>query len=461
MRATRSSILFAGVAILLLAAACGDDATGPDAGTSALEGTVTSLATGEPLGGIAVLLLDDRMDVVVVTGSDGDGHFGFTALPAGSYLVYPFDEDLLVVPWHDARVQVRAGATATADLVMAPSDRADPYTWRIAGRITDAASGEPVAGAWVMPIGYGEAGNSARYLLDNTGLVAAVSDADGRYSMPAWPVRDWWPDGDVIGIGPVSCAATGYRPRTFVGSGPSVAHEPHLQGGLLPAPADSVLVLDIQLVRIPAGGLPAELTGTVRGRVVHQGAPRAGVMVTTTLTTLAAPDTVLAPDKVAVPGGSVASGADGTFAIPLEPGHYALRAGLLPDDGWCRDGGPGMIEILAGQILEVGDVTVGRAVMPVSPARGDVVSYPVAMLAWTSISGAERYEVELHAAGLPVFQATTTDTFLALDQDIYPSSGAVDCSWQVYAARMVEPPAFTRIAWFEVPQAFRVEGIPQ
>jgi hypothetical protein len=222
-----------------------------------------------------------------------------------------------------------------------------------------------------------------------------------------------------------------------------------------------VLVLDIQLVRIPAGGLPAEQTGTVRGRVVHQGAPRAGVMVTTTLTTLAAPDTVHAPDKVAVPGGSVASGADGTFAIRLEPGHYALRAGLLPDDGWCRDGGPGMIEILAGQTLEVGDVTVGRAVMPVSPARGDVVSYPLAMLAWTSVPGAERYEVELYAAGLPVFAATVTDTFLALDQGIYPSSGAVDYSWKVYAGRMVEPPGFTRIAWFEVPQAFRVEGIPE
>jgi len=184
-------------------------------------------------------------------------------------------------------------------------------------------------------------------------------------------------------------------------------------------------------------------------------------MVTTTLTTLAQPDTIHAPDKVAVSGGSMSSGDDGTFAIHLEPGHYALRAGLLPDDGWCRDGGPGMIEIVAGQTLEVGDVGVGRAVMPVSPARGGVVAYPLNMLSWTSVFGAERYEVELYAEGLPVFETVTTDTFLALDQDIYPLPGAVDYSWKVYAGKMDEPPFFTRISWFEVPQTFTVEGIPE
>lgn len=458
MSPARAFLLLSCLAATLFVAACGDDATQPETGPGTLEGVVTAWTSEDPLAGVAVLLLTDAMEVVRVAVTDAGGRFGFSDLPAGSYLVYPFDEDHLVVEWHDARVQVRAGNPATADLVMAPSDHAEPYTYRIAGRITDADTGEPVAGAWIMPIGYGEAGNSVRYLLNNTSLIAAVSDADGRYSLPAWPVRDGWPDGEVMGIGPVSCAAGGFRPRTFVGAGPASAFEPYLQGGLLPAPADSVLVLDIQLARVPAGGLPADQVGAVRGRVVHQGMPRAGVMVTTTLTTLAAPDTIHAPDKVAVSGGSLASGDDGAFEIELEPGFYALRAGLLPDDGWCRDWGPGMIEIVAGQTLEVGDVTVGKALRPVFPARGEVVSHPLNLLSWSSFPGADRYEVELVADGFPLYQTATTDTFLTPDPDLFPEAVTVDCIWTVKARIQYEPPDYTTVSWFEVPASFTVEG---
>ncbi len=310
-----------------------------------------------------------------------------------------------------------------------------------------------------MPIGYGEMGNSVRYLMNNSGLIVAITDANGQYSLPKWPVQEYWPDGPVIGLGPVSCAASGYRPRTFVGSGPSSAHEDYLQGGLLPAPADSILVLDIALVPIPEGGLPVNELGTLRGRIVHLGLPQAGVMVTTTLTTLAEPDTIYAEDKVAVSGSSMNSLADGTFELNLEPGHYAFRAGLLPDDGWCRSGGPGMFEIVAGQTLELGDIGVWSAVRPVSPARGETVSYPLTMLSWSSVAEAERYEIEVMSdIGTFYMSTATSDTFYVLEGKSMLPLGTGVFSWRVHALKQIEAPDYTRIAWFEVASAFTVES---
>ncbi|MCP4571124.1 MAG: hypothetical protein GY838_02105 [bacterium] len=457
----RRVLISTALTLAVLIAACSDDTTSPEATTGALAGAVTDMLTDQPVVGATVLVATDEIGIVGVAETGVDGRYALAELPAGALLVYALDEHFKLVESHEARVQVRGGKTVTADLLMVSSDATDPLTYRIAGQVTDADTGAPVAGAWIVPIGYGEMGNSVRYLTNNSGLIVAVSDADGSYSLPTWPVREFYPDGPVIGLGPVSCAAPGYRPRTFVGAGPSSAHEAWLQGGLLPAPADSVLVLDVALAPIPAGGLAANEVGTLRGRIVHEGSPREGVMVTTTLTTLAAPDTIYGADKVAVSGGSMRSRADGTFELDLEPGHYGLRAGLLPDDGWCREGGPGMIEIVAGQTLDVGDVGVWPAVRPVSPARGAEVAYPLTMLSWTSVPGAERYEVELSSDWGIVFSVATTDTFHVLDDASKLAPGTHRYSWRVYASLQFEPPFYTRIAWFEVPAVFTVTGAPE
>lgn len=442
--------------LTLIISACSNETTTPES-TGNLTGTVTHYQTGEPIGSARVFIITDEVAVLQVVDTDRDGFFELSKLPAGGHLLYALKADHTLIESHDARVHIQAGQSTTADMLMEDFGEAEFYTHSILGHVTDSTTGEPVQGAWVMPIGYGEMGNSVRYLMNNSGLVVALTNAHGSYGLGKWPVREYYPDGPVIGLGPVSCAAEGYRPRTFVGSGPSLAHEDWLQGGLLPAPEGTYLRLNIELVPIPEGGLPADEMGSVRGRIVHDGLPQAGVMVTTTMTTLAEPDTIYDANKVATTGGSMFSESDGTFELHLEPGHYALRAGLLPDDGWCRDGTPGMFEIVAAQTLEVGDVGVWPAVIPVSPARGDTVPYPMSRLVWNSFPGAERYEVELNSDMGTYLETTTTDTFYVLEDVPRLPSGTGLFSWQVVATRPSDPPHYHEaIGWFEVPSSFTV-----
>lgn len=453
----RLLIVLLGVTVVLWLASCGDDSTTPEATTGSLMGTITDTENDGPVVGAAVLVVTDEFAVVQVVATDAAGAFAMSDLPNGSYLIYALDENFLLVEWHEARIRITNGHTTEADLLMVPSDHTELLTYRIEGRVTDADTGAPLMGAWVLPIGYGEAGNSVRYLTNNSGLVAAVSGADGRYSLPKWPIRNDYPDGPVLGLGAVSCAAGGFRPRTFVGTVPSSPDMEWLETGWLPAPADSVLVLDIALEAIPAGGLPASETGTIRGRIVHDSVPQAEVMVTATLTILADLDTIPDPEKIAVPGGSMLSRADGTFDLHLEPGWYAVRPGMMPDDGW-RPGATPMMEVVAGQTIEYGDLGVTPAILPVSPERGAVVPYPLTTLIWTSVPRAERYQIEIQSDRGYYFATATTDTFYGFFEPSGIEPGSAIYRWEVHAMMLMDPPFYTRINSFEVPATFTVTG---
>jgi hypothetical protein len=441
---------------LLLVASCGDDSTTtPEATFGDLRGTVLEADTSLPVEGTVVLLVTDEFAIVQATRSDAGGEFRFREMPPGPYLIYALDENHLLVDWHQARVRITRGETTNVDLSMVPSDHAIPLTYRIEGRVTNAATGDPVTGAWVMPVGYGEAGNSVRYLTNNSGLVAGVSGPDGSYSLPVWPIQVGYPAGPVVGLGPVSSSAAGYRPRTFVGTVPSSPDVPWLQTGWLPAPADSVLVLDIALEPIPEGGLPVSATGTLSGRVISGGVPQAEVMVMATLTILAEQDTVPDPVKTVVPGGSMWSRADGSFDLIVEPGWYAVRPGLLPDDGW-RPGGSPMVEVLAGQTVALGDMQIVPAVLPVFPQRGAEETYPMRTLTWTSVPGAERYAIEIVSGSDYYFTATTPDTVYAIPTMFSLEPGSSVYRWEVRAQLRIESPFYTTINQFEVPATFTV-----
>ncbi len=176
-----------------------------------------------------------------------------------------------------------------------------------------------------------------------------------------------------------------------------------------------------------------------------------------TLTILADLDTVPDPDKTAVSGGSMLSRADGTFDLHLEQGWYAVRPGLLPDDGW-RPGGTPMLEVIAGQTIELGDLAVTPAVLPIHPTRGAQVSHPLTSLVWTEIPGAERYEVELKSDAGFYFATTTTDTFYEFVSPIGVEPGSAVYRWEVFATVLMDPPFYTRINSFEVPATFIISG---
>ncbi len=452
--------LFLLAAVLLLAlSACSDDSTSPPGKTTGtVAGIVIRTDNDQPLPGTTVVLATDEFVVLRAAKVDQDGAFSFGDIPAGSLLLYAINEDYEMAEPSASRVNLQGGRTWTAKLLM--MEDGDPNLhYRIKGRVTDAATGSPLAGVWIANTGLGEAGNSVRYLMNNSGITIAASDEEGLYSLPMFGVEEFQ-GGPVIGLGPISCGREGYRSRTFAGEGPDFSHEPWFPGGLLPAPADSVLVLDIALEPIPAAGLPSEATGTVRGVIVHDGRPQGGVLVIMTLMALADRDTVFDPlAKVSFHAGSVRSSEDGSFEFKVEPGFYALRAGLLPDDGWCRDTGLSDLEVVAGEVNDVGDIAVGAAIAPISPAPGSIVTSQSITLSWTPITGAETYRVtaSINSFRPSVFDlGTTTEPELLWELTMPTPGETYFVRWKVYATRNVGRINEEVFSWFEVPATFTI-----
>jgi hypothetical protein len=444
--------------LVLPLAGCSDGEDGPVAvpDGAALSGTVTDRDTGEVLDEATVVLLHPDFSTYAVRDLDGSGAFSFSGVPAGSYMLYVLLSDYMMADASQTPVELGSGGSVTVDVTMLQNPE-EMLDHEIRGVVTDAVTGDPVGGVWIAATGLAEAGNTVRYLTGNSGTTLTVSGEDGSYTLPVFAVRSNGGMGDIIGLSPISVGRSGYRPRTFAGDGPDHAHEWYLPGGLLPAPADSVLVLDIALEPVPAGGVPAAELGTIRGRVVSdEDQPEAGVWVNVTLMALADRDTVFAPDKVSVDGGWAQSGDDGTWGMRLEPGFYSLRAGLLPDDGWAWTGSILALEIVAGETYEAGDVHVGAAVRPLTPEAGAVLTDPTPTLAWTAANRADSYRVIGALDGRQWFTiGTTSDTTLVWPFGAPGEAPRYDFRWQVQARRDVDgsPTTFTM---FEVPAAFTI-----
>jgi hypothetical protein len=466
MSMSRFTIL--GVLLLVGLCACSDDSTNPiPTPLGAVSGIVYEFETGLPLADASVVLIGNDFTVYAAKRVGDDGFFSFTGLESGAMLLYAFKADTRMAEPFVSRIDLAPGQKWLGAVTMM-SDPSMLLDHRIHGRVTDAATGDPIGGVWIAPIGLGEAGNSIRYLTENTGTTLTVSDQDGNYSLPVYGVPENG-DGPVIGLTPISCGRSGYRPRTFAGEGPDFAYENYLPGGLLPAPADSTLELDIVLVPVSAGEPAAGETGFVTGRIVNDGLPQAGVMVSVALMALADRDTVFAPpEKVAVDGGFVLSGADGTFSFELEPGFYSLLAGALPDDGWCRYGGPPHLEVVADQINAVGDIGVHEAIAPISPAPGAAVTGTPGFLSWTAIEGTTNYRIRTEFTPLnsaakskpvsTVKEAMGTETEWAWSYPPIEDGAKYLVHWYVYAENTIEGEPTQIFSWFEIPATFTLTG---
>ncbi len=451
----RSLALLLPLACLLAVASC-SESTDPESGAAAgtVSGTVTIYDDPGSLDGILVVLMDDEYVISRVARLSAGDRFTFENVPAGPARVHILHEHYVLAEPSLSVVQVRAGATIDLPLRLLRNANMG-YDYRISGRVTDAATGAPVAGAWIAPIGLGEVGNSLRYLLESSSTPVTASDAEGRFSLAVYGVQENGM-GPVIGLTPISCGRQGYHSRTFAGDGPDAAYEDYLPGGLLPAPADSNLVLDIALAPVPADG-PAG-SGAVTGVIRHDGAPAAGVGVTATLMSLAERDTVLAgATKVAVHDGTVYTAADGSFRMDLQPGFYALRAGLLPDDGWVSTGLLAF-EIVAGETFDAGAFNLRPAVRPLTPAPRDTVDGVAPVFAWTAVPGADAYRVVVsidgYEAGNRITAGRTTDTQLTWPYELPPPGAHHFVRWNVYAENDLEPGLVWTISSCETPATF-------
>jgi len=152
----------------------------PVAGGAALTGTVTETGTGDPLAGVHVIALT-AADYSIARGTitDADGGYELDLAPGDYKLEFVDSTGTHPMEWYDDlpltgigdAESVTAPGVADADL--------SASTGAIAGTVTDAPSGDPLAGALVLAIGpEGPAGG-------------AVTAADGSYTIGLLPPGDY------------------------------------------------------------------------------------------------------------------------------------------------------------------------------------------------------------------------------------------------------------------------------
>ena len=294
-----------------------------------IAGAVTGEDTGAPLAGRTVQLLGDGGAVLASTLTDASGAYRFDDLAADSTVRLRFVGSAVYLPEYngDAATLVEAlplavppGGTLTADAALTPR------AWRstIAGTVTDAVTGLPVADASVRAYLDGVFTKGVRTAVDGTYELARLDPAAGR-----WTVRVsapgaqqvWWVDA----------------------AAPQAAATVTLAGG-------GVTTVDSRLTRLVDRPV---LNGTVTS--AGSGAPLAGIEVRAFQNGVAVAMTTTA--------------ADGAYAFGnLVPGTYTVR---FSDPGgtwklrWWTDGASAAQAtpvVLAPQQ----SVTVSMALAPVS-----------------------------------------------------------------------------------------------
>jgi len=373
---------------LALLGGCGDDGTRPvpDGGDQPRPETVVVEAwhrdAQRPVPGVKIVLMDgENRPVATPAVSDSLGRATFAvaaAEPPLAALAFPGDS-LAVVSLPDPVV----GAD-TVQIVLRRRTLPGGLP-RIAGRIVDAATGEPLAGAFV---------SLSSYLIAHIGQVTPSDDvtlADGEFRVSDIPfARD--PDtGNLFQILPLLISRAGYRPLAW-------SH------AMRPGDEDlDIAAGEIALQPDPGG------EGTLTGRVVAAGEPVADLAVGLGPAGESPPPA----EKGAVgwPGHVVATDSLGVFAFgDLPPGRYVVHPAFRLEDGWAYPGpdGPAAHDVADGQVVDAGDFRVLPTITALAPVD-TVVDLDGTVFRWAAVAApVDSFRVLLDGEWI----GATTDTVL-------------------------------------------------
>lgn len=409
----------AAAAFLSLWAGCADDPSPED---PVLLVRLAAEDSGHALPGLKVMLLDADTNLPVAgpAVTDASGHCLLGPVAGAEPRLVVFGGPLWSVhrqpDWYGnlrttgGRPAAAAAATlgapeapAVANVVtMRPRSRPGTLP-RFSGKVVDAASGRPLAQAFVTlspwPTGYG---NGAAASDDVTGT-------DGAFIVHDIPIALNTDTGVGFQVLPLVVSRHGYRTARWTFDPP---------GGLDHTEVDGLI--------IPLTPLGPGDTGRLAGRVERDGLPLAGLLVG-----LAAAPT--GKGAVGVAGRVARTDAGGRFEFgQLEPGAYVTYPGFLVGDGaWFGDGETPPTAVDSGSTADVG---VLRVLHEIEPGRDNrerlAAADTIVTFHWSAVTGAAGYVWFLD--GEPAAESAVESVTVVLP-DLAPDLAPGLHRWQVTA----------------------------
>ncbi|MBD3161655.1 MAG: hypothetical protein GF346_05365 [Candidatus Eisenbacteria bacterium] len=357
---------------------CGEESTRPREPGPMLHGTVISVNDDAPLAGVEIFVVEGTRWTVVAgpAVTDSAGSYRFADLPRGVFSVLAFDDAHLLFDRTSRRVALEPEGSVRHDLRMIRSELWDGSGYAVEGRVLDAESEQPIEGAFVSgffgPIYHSFAGISIPS--------ETITGPDGRFRVSHLVITtDQF--GREAGILPIGATKEGYE-AAFSSLIP------------LPEAPDTVAHYDFLLSREHA-------TGSIEGRVVHEGEPMPGIRVGLDCYQPWNPGSRPAEDTASrtVPylGKSTTTDSAGTYRFERLPhGLYSIQAAYLPDDGYVAPLRAEMQVTLGdSSAVVLHDISLARAIEAIAPPPRATIDETTPRLEWELPPDADRVRVSL------------------------------------------------------------------
>jgi hypothetical protein len=366
-------------------------------------------ADGQPVAGIKVVMMDPHANVPVAgpVMSRGDGYCPFDIEPSGAYRFLVFggvDYRVHSLPDYWYGFKEKTSPSPPVTLVEIKVSKVAPDSLpRIAGRIVDASSGNPLGQVFI---------SMSPYLTGYQGDTSASDDVtfnDGLFSVSQIPFAVNPDTGNLIQVNPLRFTRHGYRPVIWSYDPPNGSDNVDISG------------ITISMTRLDSGD-----TGSISGRIMRDGLPAEGIAVGLGVVDLP----VVEKAGSGLSGWAAVTDQDGRYTISeLPAGTYLLHPGFPLADGAFFPNQSGNVprKVEPGQAVDAGDLTVLHEIEPQAPHHGQWLSIPPTYLDWNDVPGAKSYEVHFDRGILP----PTETSWIDLPESLVISPGLH--VWSVFA----------------------------
>jgi hypothetical protein len=343
-----------------------------------------------------------------------DGHFSVLAFPGGGRGIFHLPGAFHIPPQEDLFV-AKSSRGGDAGIMKprtppVPEISVDILTYvnnsfadelpRVIGQVVDAATGQPLAGAFVS-LPPSQAALDA--YLGYYSVSEDVTGADGAFHVARIPFAVDPVSGDIVQVQPLLINKEGYAPEVWFYDRPQGDENLDIGGVVIGLPTLSGLETGELAGRIVFEGagvadLPVAISYLAGPEAFKSNRGNGGLSVTSGSVPDGPPPSMQTQMNVGVTGKVACTDADGDFRFTaLAPGWYAVHVAFQPDDGFtpARGIADGTVLVDGQLAAELGPLPVVRTIRPVWPPRGWTIREAHTTFRWTAVAEADSYGVFL------------------------------------------------------------------